>query len=207
METLPTEIKVQVFNFLFSLSDVKSLNQISPSFHEAFVSSKNFIIQKLVKNRLDPELLREIQAVARSLHMKVWSREEVLEILGSYFSSQPRIMAAIKWDMSTTLVIDQLQTLIDDFSAHYASTALTDGYESNREADSRPVTVSESRRFNRNFWKFELYCNLFRDHLPNKTRPYQQRFSTKEQKSLFPDHFAALENEQLGYIHLYRGLP
>lgn len=203
MELLPTEIKIKIFTSLPALPDVWSLNRTSTSFHKTFVGAKTFIIQKWVKNGLDPKLLREVLALGRSIQISVWSREAVLEILDTYFSVQPTIKT-IMWDMSTAMKIHQLQTLVECFAAEFAADArgrdsLTDDDSSLKSAP----TTSELRRFQRNFWKFELYCNLFRKITPRNRRIRQHRFSTDEQKSIFFDHFTAFENEQLGCVHDY----
>ncbi|KAL9611294.1 MAG: hypothetical protein Q9167_004058 [Letrouitia subvulpina] len=203
MDSLEIDIKIIIFTSLHDLSDLKSLNQTSTSFYKAFVSAKRFIIQKVVTNRLDPKLFREVSALARSLRIRAWSREAVLEILDIYFNSQPNI-TSVEWDLSTALDIYQLHMLVADFSADFASTALAKDCITNQNGDSGPVAnISELRRFERNYWKFELYCNLFRDRTSKYAHIKQDRFSPEEQKLIFFDHFAAYENEQLGCVHDY----
>ncbi|KAL8739860.1 MAG: hypothetical protein Q9190_007378 [Brigantiaea leucoxantha] len=203
MDSLAVEIKVNIFTALLDLSDLKSLILTSTSFYGAFIGTKRLIIQEVVRNGLDLELVREISALAQSLRIKTWSREAVLEILGTYFSTQPNIKT-YDWDVSTALDIYRIHTLAADFSADFASTALAKECITNQDGDSGPApSTSELRRFERNFWKFELYCNLFRVRTPNHAPSKQDRFSPEEQKLIFFDHFAAYENEQLGCVHDY----
>src|SRR5690625_4164260 len=72
------------------------------------------------------------------------------------------------------------------------------------EREPAPVTENELRRVQRAFYKFKLYCNLFRR---TEKRGRGSRIGQalvipiKDQPMLFFHHFASWENEQLGCVH------
>ena len=201
MESLPTEVKIQLFTCLSDLSAIKNLSQTSIAFNKAFMSSKDCIVREVVKSLLDPELLQEVTAVAKSLHMKPWSRDAISRILDDCFPSRPTL-AAINWDFSTSVTIFKLQSVVRSLSTDFASVALSKECLTNRNGNSGPPpTKSELRRFERNFWKFELYCTFFRSREPYGTFPTEDRVEPEEQITIFFDRFAPFENEQLGCIH------
>ena len=203
METLPTELKTQIFTNMSDLSAVKSLNQVSISINKVFTSAKDLIICEVIKNSLDPDLLQEILAVVESFQMKPWSRERVSEILEEYFHSPPAF-ENVKWDSTSALQISKLHTVIQNLSADFASVALAKQCLTNVDGDTgSAATRSELRRFERNFWKFELYCNLFRKRGQYIARTPLKDILPPEQESIFFGRFSAFENEQLGCVHDY----
>ena len=203
MEALPNEIKVAIFILLPSLSALRACISTSKALNFAFSGAKETIIKHVVKNRLEPGILREIKAVSASLQIKTWNRDIVTQISASYFNTQ-LTMTMQDWDLRTALQIDQLQTLIKAFTADFASNALAmEPLICQNGVPPLIPTRSELERFERSFWRFELYCNLFRDYNARSFCSKVPPFSIDEQKAMFFDRMAPFENEQLGCVHDY----
>ena len=61
-------------------------------------------------------------------------------------------------------------------------------------------TRQELRRIERALYRFEIYCDLFRE-IPNERSSTIPSAINSEQSQLFFAKFAPYENEQLGCIH------
>ncbi|MCJ1402995.1 hypothetical protein MMC11_006217 [Xylographa trunciseda] len=104
------------------------------------------------------------------------------------------------WTLPDTLAIGNLYTQIQFFVADFASCGFAkQGFGTiNAPSYLGPFSSTERRRIERAFYRFELYCNLFRE------RKYgDDRFSPEEQRDIFFASYTPWENEQLACIHDY----
>ena len=151
-------------------------------------------------NQINPQLLHEVLAVVQSslLTPKTRTREKVEVILRSYFESEA-IVNQISWDRSIGTSVMRLYAQVESFAKDFAFSTLSKAVECNPDVSKCALSRKELRRPERTFWRFELYCNLFREQ---QKFPYGlERIEEKDQKQKFFNHFAPFENEQLGCVH------
>ena len=219
--TMPVEAKIEIFTSLPDLWNVNSLCLTSRCFHHAFREGENQVVRTIISRQIDGRYVREILAVAKSslITPVSWSKQGVEQILSDYFNAGPDA-TSVQWTMSSGRNIEILsRVLIPVDTATFANSAyekiLNDEFFVNQpgsEPEDQSVSGfedmnlnmsdAEISRFIRAFWRFELYCNLFRiQNLEDGS--VQERILRADQKTLFFDHFAPYENEQLACIDDY----
>ena len=172
--TLPTELKQLIFVHLPTISSVRALALSSSSLFHAFSSAESLIARQVLQNEIGLEFLREALVVRKTSGIKKWRKEQVRVILREYFDINTPIRVN-NWTFSQAQLLTRLKDRIDSFVADFASRALSLHPITQEQGQvPTPPSSSELIRFGHNFWKFELFCNLFR--LPNQYCGVEERF-------------------------------
>ena len=203
VNSLPAELKTNIFIQFDDLRDVLALSSASKSFRTALLSVESIIVSHIVLRRIDSELHREVAAVVKSslITPALWTLQRVEDVLHCYFERNDDI-STIEWTLSIGASVARVHDLVETFAGDFILSALTKLDEPGDGLGVSGVVVSESEtlRCRTAFWRFELYCNLFRGQEPkNQKRP--KRIDGTDQKVLFFDHLAPYENEQLACVH------
>lgn len=98
------------------------------------------------------------------------------------------------WTLNEALRLERLHVSVDWFANKFATEALAKDPLSRSHA---PVIPQEKARFQRALYRFEIYCNLFREV------KRVQSLVCPEQKTVFFSNFAPWEIEQIGCVHDY----
>ncbi|MCJ1399993.1 hypothetical protein MMC11_003196 [Xylographa trunciseda] len=201
LDTLVTKLPAELIQLILcTLPDAVTLRAVvlsHSSFYHAFLAGKDHITLQILLNQIHPDLLPDAHAVLRSSRLKPWSRELVQEFLIHYHDGQLSPLPA--WTISDTVPISVLHNDIAFFMADFATMALA-AHPITSVPDVSPsaFTSPEKSRICRTFYRFELYCNLFREHGWK-----DDRFSPREQRDIFFDKYSPWENEQLACVHDY----
>ena len=119
------------------------------------------------------------------------------------------IIASVKFDLDAALELEKLHRCVEHFSTTFAGIAL-DLFKNLVDPDESSVksgflqssTESKLIRFRCSFWRFELYCNIFRRRIDDGASE-EDYFTTNEQEDVFLYRFALFENEQLVCVYQY----
>ncbi|EEP80499.1 predicted protein [Uncinocarpus reesii 1704] len=188
--SLAVEIRQAI---LCEIPDIASLNnavKADESLQSAFSNYESPILDKILNSTLSPELLPEVFAVLESSHLDPWSEERVNEILDRYVERKP---TPIRWTLADAQIVGDLHYHIQFFIDDFVSWALSAHPLPNGEIHA-PLSSTERFRIEAAFYRFELFCNLFRER---NDKNYEIRRERSEQ---FSEDFAFWEAEQLGCI-------
>ncbi|KND93678.1 hypothetical protein TOPH_01416 [Tolypocladium ophioglossoides CBS 100239] len=118
------------------------------------------------------------------------NREVIVAFVTRNLRQRP-IPPRSSWSLRKALRLGRLHFYVDGLAKKFAMAALTKR-PLNR---SKSIARQEICRIERALYRFEIYCNLFRESRKAQSSVYG------EQKRLFFANFAPWENEQLGCIH------
>jgi hypothetical protein len=204
--SLPREINNLI---MCNLSDIQSLKAVILShsfFYRLFLEGRNSIIHQIVSRTIPSGLLFHAVIILESSRLQPWARGKVKHLLHLYHHKRD-ILLSRQWTISDALALCQFHHHVSFFASNFAMSALSK-LPPNPDAKEPSLTPSmtEWSRIYRNFYRFELYCNLFRPY-GGKKEP-QPRLSAEEQRELFFDLYSPWENEQLACVHdfLWRSL-
>ncbi|KAI9840613.1 MAG: hypothetical protein M1837_001509 [Sclerophora amabilis] len=207
--TLPPELRQAILCAVPDSSSLRALALSCSSYYHAFREMKSHIISKILSDGVPLELLPTALLVHESSSLKSWCKDPVLDFLPRLRNGRAPATANVSSAVITfsdALSISGLYDHVRFFTADFASLALS-AHPIGAVPDPAPEPLSsqEQRRIERAFYRFELYCNLFRNRRPNRGGNHSRdhRFTTVEQQDYFFSLFPAWENEQLACIHDY----
>ncbi|KAI1371051.1 hypothetical protein F4677DRAFT_436620 [Hypoxylon crocopeplum] len=195
VEGLPLELVRMV---LSALSDVASLQAAvlsCPLFYHPFLEAETAITTPVLLNQIDANVLPKALATFESSQLrphdtdpKTW--EAVTDFVTRNLRQRP--CAPTSWSLLKALRLERLHFHVDRLTKKFVEVALTNPP---LNPSTSTATCQERCRIERALFRFELYCNLFRESMGVQPSIYG------EQKQLFFANFAPWENEQLGCIH------
>lgn len=163
-----------------------------PYFYQAFLYTQPWITENVLLRQIPTELLHDALAAEVSSHRDIWTREQAEGFLAKYLArDQQPFHGSLRWTLSQTLSLARFYRLVEFFTASLVSSILA------QRPSARPLSPPEKSRIDRNFYRFHIYCNVFRnkDNIP--IRP------SDAQRKVYFAHFAPWENEQLACIQDY----
>lgn len=140
------------------------------------------------------ELMREAYMVLESSRLRnSWSKKAVEDFLRrqKLIITDETTILLRPWNLSGGIYVDRIYQHACYFSADFASSALSAMFPLGNIALTPQPSASELHRMKRAFFRFELYCNLFRKY----TTVSEKRFTLKEQMELFLKQFPPWEVE------------
>ena len=197
MERMPVELRQELLGFLPDLISLRSAVLTCSSFYEAFISAEVLVTTRVLGNQVDLEVLPEALAVLESSHLQPWTRQRIQDFVRDHLDSRKPQLPS-QWTLAQAISLGSLHRHVQSFATAFASDALTKQLGANElnTIPNYPPSHDEIHRIQRALYRFELYCNLFRD-------PKRTLFNIKEQIPLFFFKFSPWEIEQLGIIHDY----
>lgn len=207
LTSLAPELKCAIFTSLPDVTSARALALTSPSFYYTFLDSQSLILTQVLQNEITADLLHGAFAAYKACQIPVWTKQAVQHFLTEYFGdSVPH--KAHRWTLSEALHMSKVHSCVEFFAAEFASFALSKN-RTTRGSNAAP-SFTELIRIKRIFYRFELYCNLFRkpryDQMLRGERNcliQPSPLEAQEQRDIFFDMFSPWENEQLGCIHDY----
>ncbi|MCJ1283012.1 hypothetical protein MMC26_002339 [Xylographa opegraphella] len=197
VKSFPLELTQLILCALPDAVTLRALVLSHSSFYRAFVAGRHLITLQVLLNQISPDLLPDALAVLKSSRLKPWSRESITEFLTSYHGK--RFSPSPAWTISDAVPVSMLHDDISFFMADFVSMALAvHPVTGVPDVFPSPLTSREEFRISQAFYRFELYCNLFRE------RGWKDdRFRPEEQQAIFFDQYSPWENEQLACVHDY----
>ena len=196
-ESFPLELKHCILSALPDVSTLRAAVLSHSSIYHAFKSAENIITTDVLQNQIPADLLPDARIVLDSSRLNQWSRDKVRTLLKSYTGRRGERYT--KWTLSDAIRVGKLYEHVSFFSKDLANKALSAWPKNNLYNPlTDPLSSTEIRRLCRTFYRFELYCNLFRQYAYE-----DERYTRREQKTIFFDLHSHWENEQLGCVHDY----
>lgn len=199
IEQFPTELKQCLLSALPDIHSLRALTLSCSSFYHAFKNAESLITPQVVRNQFDsdvlPDVLPEAVIALKASRLPTLMRPNLLDFSQDFLRS--RTAPTETWTLSTALPLSKLQLSVEYFATAFIAEMF------NRSSalgcfdtapPSWPVSRDERNRIHRAFYRFEIYCNLFRQ---------SKLFRNAEQKQTFFSRFSYWENEQLACIHDY----
>ncbi|KAF2795333.1 hypothetical protein K505DRAFT_302244 [Melanomma pulvis-pyrius CBS 109.77] len=198
LHLLPVELQQAIFFQLHRTDDISAAALTCRSLLLAFLDAKSLIENKVLRNEIRRDVLPEALAVlnsARMLRQSQRSVSSIQEFLEENFTF--RIEPHGQLASADVYALSRLNDLITRIARRYIACVLKESPGGQEDVGRRP-SKDEVARVHRAFYRFELWCNLFRTHKTNETilEPDQQR-------EVFFDRFSPWENEQLACINDY----
>ena len=196
-ETFPLELKHCILSALPDVSTLRAALLSHSSIYHAFKVAENVITTDVLHNQIPANLLPDARIVLDSSGLNPWSRDKVTTLLTNY--TRRRGETYTKWTLSDAVRVSKLYEHVSFFSkdlAHEALSRWRKNHLYNPLTD--PLSSTEICRLYRSFYRFELYCNLFRQYAYE-----DERYTRGEQKAIFFDLHSPWENEQLACVHDY----
>jgi hypothetical protein len=195
VEKFPLELRQALLSALSDVSSLRSTAMSCPSFYDAFISAEELITTQVLKNQFDnADILPEAFAAFDSSRTHPWTRRRTRDFIDEHFQS--RKLPRDSWKLADALPMGNLHSCVEFFATRFAAEMLSpsSAFAYIDPPPAWPLSRSEMIRVQRAFYRFEVYCNLFRD---------PELFDFREQRDLFFFKFAHWENEQLACVYGY----
>ena len=192
LEQLPTELLQDILAWIPDIQSLAAAVLTGPKFYCAFLDAQTQIVKGVLQRQIPTELMHDALAAEASSGQDTWTREQAIEFLKQYFAREKQpFHYSLQWTLSQALPLAQLYSIIEFFVGSLVSPILA------RQSSSRPLSKTEKCRISCNFYRFQIYCNLFKNE---KEIPI---YADHDQQHEYFAHFAPWENEQLACIHDY----
>ena len=197
--SLPPELKQSIFAALPNARSLRSVALACTSFYRTFVDAESLIVRSVLYTQIGSDLINDAVIVFRSRALERHDKEAAIELLKSYARRDTRCMPQI-WRLHDVLAIGDLHDNIDFFSRGFAASALSANPVTGAdETLPCPLSLLESNRIKRTFYRYELFCNIFR-----KLGTLQGfDITTETPEGMFFLTCAPWENEQLACVRAY----
>jgi hypothetical protein len=154
--------------------------------YRIFLEAQSQIIPLVMFREIGDELMPEAIAVFESSRSKTtWTRAAILNF--TVRSLSERNIMERSWNLADVFSVVPLYYQIKYLAIDFATQAKLSRYKDGGRSAS-PISKSEKNRYERAFYRFELYCNLFHD----SNTPVM---SLEEQRVFFFSNFSPWENE------------
>ncbi|KAK2789105.1 hypothetical protein FQN52_006368 [Onygenales sp. PD_12] len=202
--SLPVEVRYAI---LCEIPDIQTLHvavRADATLNSTFLTFRSRIEKRVLLNCLPSKLRPEVVAVMASSHLtpQTWQRKTVDDILDKYF--QPRSPEPLGWDPAEQEFISNMHRHVQFFVDDFASSALSVHPVTGEPHTPAPLSPNEQYRLAGAFYRFELYCNLFRStigHDEDYEDPMDVDYMT--QWEIFLSKFSLWEIIQLGCVYDY----
>lgn len=199
MKLLPTELVQAILSQTSDAFSLISLAQCCSSFHRAFLADQDRILQTVLRNEIAADVLPDALttfASARLLHgVELTTSPSTPNRERDYLSDLRQLAerGPVSWSISKALAISDLHGNVDFFSSEFASTLQANPFTGITHKCAIALTSREIHRIQRSFYRYELFCNLFRNGA----------MSSEDSCRRFFIKFAPWENEQLASVYEY----
>lgn len=199
IKLLPTELVQAILSQTSDAFSLISLAQCCSSFHCAFLADQVHILQTVLRNEIAADVLPDALttfASARLLHgLELTTSPSTPNEERDYLSDLRQLaeLGPASWSIPKALAISELHSNVNFFSSEFASTLEANPFTGITNKCAIVLTPKEIGRIQRSFYRFELFCNLFRN----------DRMDSEDQRRRFFNNFAPWENEQLASVYEY----
>ncbi|EPE25355.1 hypothetical protein GLAREA_01267 [Glarea lozoyensis ATCC 20868] len=197
LESLPAELKVIIFFALPDLISLKHIASTSRSLYNAVKSAERHVVHPFLSSELEFDVLPEAAAVIASSRIKSRTKSQMLTFAENHLRCPWHWDPKFYFTLADALYISKLHKQIQSFTNQFFVVAFMDDHEI---LDPAPLSRNETARIMRAFYRFEIYCNLFR------YKQEQQNYTAKEQQELFFSWFSPWDNEQLACVEMFFSL-
>ena len=199
--SLTTELKQAIFSKLPNIDTLISTVLTCSNFYLTFLDAESLIIRSILHNQIGPELLYDAMLVWRSSSLTSFNDNEVMQFLILYKErdlSTTDLFQALKLRDAVTVggLYDDIVFLSKDFASLALHINIITGLA---EPSPLPLSLLESNRIQRVFYRYELFYNIFRD----RDETSSDQITSKRLQEIFFAESRGWENEQLRCVREY----
>ncbi|KAH6669043.1 hypothetical protein B0J14DRAFT_658055 [Halenospora varia] len=207
-ETLPTENIVQTMSLLSDLDSLQALTQTCPRMYSCFYSDPGKItckvLQREIRTDVLPEAIAVFETATRNQTLAGNGRQTVAdrldaEILVTRHTAETRLTPSTEITLAQAFQMRDFHLHVRYFAEDFAAESLTLATRAGSPPQP-PPSLEEVARFERAFYRYELFCNTCFEGVRVGKR---SGLSPHTQRALLFDTIAPWEGEQLGCIYDY----
>ncbi|KAI9769217.1 MAG: hypothetical protein M1840_004346 [Geoglossum simile] len=158
IERLLIELRQLIMSAVTDVQSLKSAALSCPSLYCAFSSAETIITTYVLFNQMGCDVPLEAVAVLESLRLRSPTQQGIQDFVTKYL--RQTCPSPKSWTLHDALPVRRLHLSLRDFVTRFANACLTK--EPFRLATPTTPTPSERDHINRAFYRFEIFCNLFR---------------------------------------------
>jgi hypothetical protein len=175
------------------LKSLKWLVLACSSFYHAFRDAESLITTRVLLNEVQLDVLPEAVTVFQSARNRSWTRQGIIDFTSQHLAR--RTPPPQSWTLADALSISKLYSHVHYFATDFTCKCLGIQALERGVQQSLPSPL-EIARIERTLYRFEMYCNIFKDFR-------HPMLSMDEQREILFSRFSPCENEQLACIHDY----
>jgi hypothetical protein len=191
LEMLPVEARQAIMCAITTIESLRSMALACSSSFHAFKDAELLITTQVLLKEVGLDVLPEAIAALESSRTDSWSRQKAADFISRHLRN--RKIPPLSWTLSDALSMSKLYHHVRFFATDFATKTLA---SVPFEREAAPPSQAEIARIERAFYRYEIYCNVFRDYK-------HPLYSLEEQKEKVFSNFSPWENEQLACIHDY----
>lgn len=201
IERLSVELVRMILSAVPDVASLQAAVLSCPLFYSSFLEAEGEITAQVLLNQIDISVLPEAMVAfgSSSWHLR-GTNPKNREVLVNFISQDnfQRPTPPRSWSLRKALDLGRLHIYVDSFAKKFAMATLT---KHTLNQSNTVATHQEMCRIERVLYRFEIYCNLFREFPKALSGFYEDQALYDELQGLFFANFAPWESEQLGCIH------
>ena len=168
LEGLPVEIQSAILFAIPDIASLRNLTHASPQYHSAYLGQRLEVLQRILFNSIHRDLLCDaFFAISSSKTLTGNIEDRVRRVdtfLSEYKDSRETWTSPEHFDLESASRLAQLQSRVQHATEDFCQSAFsTFSFAGNQADDCRQLSTNETRRLYRAFYRFEIFCNFFRD--------------------------------------------
>lgn len=168
LEGLPVEIQFHILLSIQDIASLKSLIHASPVYHAAYRGQRQQVLNRILFNSIHPDVLYDALFSinsSRTLTSDLKDRAtRVKKFLSEYDDGRGKGPSPEHLDLENASKLAQLHIRVQHATKDLCQTALlSPSFPGTKSEDCGQLSSNECRRFYRALYRFEMYCNLFRN--------------------------------------------
>ena len=168
LEYLPTEIQSAVLLNIRDIASLRNLIHASPTLHNVYLSQRYAILKRVLFNSVHPDVLHDAFSAITSSKTRTRDAEDrvvrVKAFLLAYDENRDEWTLPEHLDLESIARLARLQKQVQHATEDFCQTAFaTHPFTGERPGQREQLSSNECRRLHRAFYRFEIFCNLFRD--------------------------------------------
>ena len=168
LERLPTEIQSAI---LLNVGDIVSLESLicaSPRYRSAYLSQRHAILKRVLFNSIHPDVLYDAFSALDSTKIIKSNRKDraarVRTFLSDYKDTREKWAPPEHLDLESLYRLARLQNHVQHSTEDLCRVGISSHpFPGTQIVHGEDLSMNESRRFYRAFYRFDIFCNLFRN--------------------------------------------
>ena len=172
--TLAPELKQAIFSKLPQPSSLKAVVLTCSDFYHTFLGAKSLILKSVLCNEIGPDLLHDAIFAWQSRWLPPFlsfTEGTAPKLMKLYAIQNPASTSFLQiWKVRDAVALSSLHDDVKVLSKDFASLVLrTNIVTGQADPSPSPLSLLESNRIQRAFYRYERFCNLFRLSEDNPT--------------------------------------
>ena len=172
LEGLPIEIQSAVLLNIRDIASLKNLVHASPIHHNAYLSQRHAVLKRVLFNSIHPDVLYDAFSAITSSRILASNAEDRVAKVKAFLSeckdNRDEWTPPEHLDVESAYRLARLQNQVQHATKDFCQVAFScHPFTGNQAEHYKELSSNESRRFSRAFYRFEIFCNLFRNWKPS----------------------------------------